>query len=163
MNRLNLLTPERGIVMLVSQIVEKQEKELKEEKWYGTKWCREKLDDELIAKMSKVMPGSEERLGYPPENKYIPKHLIEKKKPRPDGTEPALPVKISESPAIWFKQDDTFNQPFTFCELKLETTDCMYPLTPLSHVFSAIWNSCLSEALREIGYLADLAGQQSAV
>jgi hypothetical protein len=47
--------------------------------------------------------------------------------------------------------------------LKIETTDCLYPLSPLSHVFATIWNSCLSESLREIGYLAELAGQASSV
>lgn len=156
-----MLTPERGIVMFVSQIVEQQEKDLHTEKWYGTKWTKAKMDDGFIAKLRTIVPGPEERLGYPPVNKYIPKQLIEKKKPRPEGTDPALPIKISESPSVWFKQDDNFNQPFTFCELKIETTDCMYPLTPLSHVFSAIWNACLSESLREISYMAELAGQGS--
>ena len=108
-SRLNLLTPERGIVMFVSQIVEQQEKDLQTEKWYGTKWTKAKMDDGFIAKLRTIVPGPEERLGYPPVNKYIPKQLIEKKKPRPEGTDPALPIKISESPSVWFKQDDNFN------------------------------------------------------
>ena len=39
----------------------------------------------------------------------------------------------------------------------------MYPLTPLSHVFTGIWNACLSESLREISYMAELAGQGSSL
>ena len=158
MNRLKLLSPDRGITLFVSQEVEKKEKDLQIEKWYGTKWCKSKIDDDFIAKLSTILPSVGEKLDYPPVNKYIPKQLIEKKVFRPEGKDPSLPLKISENPAIWFKQDDTFNQPFTYCELKVETTDCLYPLTPLSHVFSSLWNSCLSEALREIGYLAELAG-----
>jgi secreted Zn-dependent insulinase-like peptidase len=73
MMRLNMLSPERGIVMFISQIVEKQEKELQTEKWYGTKWCKAKIDDEFVAKLKVIRPSSSENLGYPPINKYIPK------------------------------------------------------------------------------------------
>jgi hypothetical protein len=71
-SRLNLLTPERGIVMFVSQIVEQQEKDLQTERWYGTKWTKAKMDDDFIAKLRTIVPGPDERLGYPPVNKYIP-------------------------------------------------------------------------------------------
>ncbi len=74
-----------------------------------------------------------------------------------------MPMIISQNPVIWFKQDDTFNQPFAFVQIKIETADCLFPLTPQSQIFSSIWKSCLNESLREIGYMAQLAGQGSGV
>ena len=67
-----MMTPEKCIVMLVSQIVENQGKELKVEKWYGTKWYKEKIHDDFIAKLRNIAPTADEILNYPPENKYIP-------------------------------------------------------------------------------------------
>ena len=110
--RLDLLTPDGSIVSFISKIVEKQESELSKEKWYGTPFKKVKFEDDFIAKLRTIMP-IDEALGYPPINNFIPKSLIEKKAPRPDDSEPALPIKISENPRVWFKQDDTFNQPFT--------------------------------------------------
>jgi secreted Zn-dependent insulinase-like peptidase len=81
MRRLKLLTPERAITKFVSKAVEK-EADLRYEKWYGTPFKSEKIDDAVIANLSKIIPTSED-IGYPPENDFIPKTLIEKKQERP--------------------------------------------------------------------------------
>lgn len=49
----------------------------------------------------------------------MPENLVEKKKPRDlENTKPAYPEKISESPLLWYKQDDTFDQPYVSVNLK---------------------------------------------
>jgi secreted Zn-dependent insulinase-like peptidase len=122
-----------------------------------------KLQDEFIAHLKTINPTENEKIGYPPINKFIPEKLEEKLAARPLDSNPSLPMIISENPVIWFKQDDTFNQPFAFVQIKIDTADCLFPLTPQSQIFASIWKSCLNESLREIGYLAQLAGQGSAL
>ena len=88
----------------------------------------------------------------------MPENLVEKKKVRPDGQEPSFPVKIREDPVVWFKQDDTFNQPFVNCKIRFRTNDLQYPSTAESQIFMVLWKACLEEDLREMSYMADLAG-----
>ena len=127
-----MLTPEKSIITLVSKIVEEQEKELSKERWYGTPFVKRKLDDEFIAKLQTILPTDSEPIGYPPVNEFIPKTLIEKKRARDPDSKPECPKKIFESPIVWFKQDDSFDQPVTYCQIKMLTTDQLYPQTPLS-------------------------------
>ena len=53
------------------------------------------MDDSLLARLSTVVPGEKEQIGYPPENKFIPKILVEKKRDRAETEQPAVPVLIS--------------------------------------------------------------------
>lgn len=101
MKRLNLCTPERGIVKLVSKIVESEPGELKKERWYGTPFKSEKIPDDFIAGLSKIMPTAEFPMGYPPVNNFIPKQLIEKKRVREGDEKPSIPKQIREN--VWFK------------------------------------------------------------
>jgi hypothetical protein len=55
-SRLNLLTPDRCITIYVSKLVE-NESDLSQEKWYGTKFRKDKIKDEFIARLSKIMPS----------------------------------------------------------------------------------------------------------
>lgn len=98
------------------------------EKWYGTPFTKVKIADDFLAKLRTILPSPTEKIGYPPENLFIPTKLDIKKRPRIlDQEEPTLPSRICSSPLVWFKQDDTFEQPFTFCDIKIETTDLLYP------------------------------------
>lgn len=65
------------------------------------------------------MPEAHHKLGYPPENTFIPENPIEKKKPRADDEKPAPPTLISNTPKVWFKQDDSFDHPFIKLHLKI--------------------------------------------
>jgi len=51
-----LLTPDRCITIYVSKLVE-NESDLSQEKWYGTKFRKDKIKDEFIARLSKIMPS----------------------------------------------------------------------------------------------------------
>lgn len=89
------------------------------------------MDSEFIQHLSKVLPGDGVQLGYPPANDFIPKQdLIAKKKDRTDADSASVPSLLTNnnsSTKIWFKQDDTFNQPVVSCKLLLKTLDNGYP------------------------------------
>lgn len=160
MKRINLLTPQRCITKYISKQVETTTEEgmLKHEQHYGTPFTKEKMDDEFLAKLEKVTPESiGAAIGIPPENKFIPKNLAERKAVTDEPLK-APKLILNTSTKVWFKQDDTFNLPLTFVQLKIETTDLLYPLTTISQAFTVLWKSCLFESLRELNYMANLAG-----
>lgn len=74
--------------------------------------------------------------------------------------DPANPVIISKSDnfEVWFKQDDTFEQPFVIIEGKVLTNDCDIALKLESQILSQLWNYMLEESMREMNYMAELAG-----
>jgi len=59
---------------------------------------------------------------------------------------------------LFFKQDDQFDQPFIEMRCKLFTTDCEFPMSTQSLIFSMMWVNMLNESLREMNYMASLAG-----
>jgi len=66
------------------------------------------------------IPNQDENLSHPPPNLFVPKDdLIEKKLPTPE--KPATPELIRQDPSseIWFKQDDSFPQPFIWAKVKV--------------------------------------------
>lgn len=156
--RIDLLRPERSVVVFVSKGV--QQEGLMKEKWYGTQFRKEKLSDDFLANLEKTLPTANEPMGYPPANHLIPTELTEKRQARAPEAPPSYPRKlVSPTPStVWFKQDDQFAQPLTYAFLKIETGDLLYPLTPVSQAFSFLWKSCLFEHLREESYMASLAG-----
>lgn len=53
---------------------------------------------------------------------------------------PGVPKLISEDNLhLWFKQDDTFDQPFVLLIGKIYTNDSGYPLTTKSIVLANLW------------------------
>lgn len=104
------------------------------------------------------MPGEGEKLSHPPPNLFVPREdLIEKKLPTPET--PAKPKLIKQEPSseIWFKQDDSFPQPFIWAKVKVSTTDCDFPATNSSQWFVTMWESMLKESTRELTYMAQEA------
>ncbi|CDW84143.1 insulin-degrading enzyme [Stylonychia lemnae] len=157
--RMNLLTPQNSFVIFQSKKNEKEDSVLLKEKWYGTPYSIEKIPDDTISYLAKVLPSLEVNLGLPPRNEFIPQQLNEIKILRDlENTKPAFPMKISENPQVWFKQDDTFDQPFLQVNMKLQTYDCAYPVTALSQMFIVLWKACLLEFNRELSYMGSLAG-----
>jgi secreted Zn-dependent insulinase-like peptidase len=105
-----------------------------------------------------------EVLGYPPPNDFIPNKdpVINKL----DLEEPANPTLIRgkteeeelAQSKVWFKQDDSFNQPFVWARVRLLTTDCDFSRTPKSLIFFSLWNHLMKECMREENYMSGLAG-----
>lgn len=65
------------------------------------------------------------------------------KLPREDADKPGVPRKIkignNENFELWFKQDDTFEQPFVWINMKIKTIDGGYPYTLESGLYSMLW------------------------
>lgn len=108
------------------------------------------------------MPEERMKLGNAPKNVFMPKaeNLKCMKIKREEGSKPGIPEKISTENnfEIWFKQDDSFDQPFVSIEGEIQTGDCGFPLKTESRVMSSFWRFCFDEHMREISYMADLAG-----
>lgn len=65
--RLDMLVPENSYTIFLSKIVANdQEVEFKKEKYYGTPYTIEKIDEETIIKLKQILPDAETKLGYPP-------------------------------------------------------------------------------------------------
>eukprot|EP00347_Sterkiella_histriomuscorum_P004511 403360183 len=158
-SRLELMTPQNCFVIFQSKKNEKEGDKLQKEKWYGTPYTIEKIEDQILGELAKKLPDPSMKLGYPPQNEFLPSVLTEMKIPRDiENTKPAPPQKLSDSPLLWYKQDDTFDQPYVSVNLKFQTIDCQYPSSALSQIFISMWRSCLNEHLRELTYMGQLAG-----
>ena len=98
------------------------------------------------------------KLGHAPPNKFMPN--AENLKNMKLDRENAKPVIISKSDnfEVWYKQDDSFEQPFVFIEGKVMTNDCDFPIKIESQLLTQLWKCMLMESLREMGYMAELAG-----
>ena len=103
-------------------------------------------------------------LDLPLENDFMPKreNLKYIKIPREPDSKPGVPKQIrsfiTDSADIWFKQDDSFDQPFIYFYVRITTRDCGFPSDISSWVLTDIWTQMLDEAFRETEYQASLAG-----
>ena len=106
------------------------------------------------------MPLEDESLDLTPENIFVPKQSpVCKKAEKPEGgDEPGFPKLImgseNDESQVWFKQDDSFNQPLVMCNLKIYSTDNDHPFNRESKIFIALWSQMLNEHTRELKYTA---------
>ena len=118
--RLDKLTPDNCFVTFISKTVEKEENiKLEKEYYYGTPFAVQKLSSDALLKLNSILPEEGINLGNCPPNPYIPQNLIEKKAELKEDGKPAFPVQIEQNPVIWFKQDDSFDQPLIYCSAKI--------------------------------------------
>ena len=102
---LDLLTLDNLNVYFISNSFEKECNLT--EKWYGTKYCKEKLN---ITEEEIISYKCEHFLDYPPENKFIPKNFDIFPTPENIGK---YPEKIIDNKncEVWFLQDIIFKKP----------------------------------------------------
>lgn len=122
--RMSLLTPQNSFTVFQSKQNEKTEQQLLVEKWYGSKYSFEKMSDDLIKELQLIMPDNLTQIGHPPVNKYMPYNLVQKKAEKGEEAKSSLPKLICKEPKVWFKQDDTFDQPFIMAKFKIRLNDC---------------------------------------
>jgi len=114
--------------------------------------------------LEKTMPEETMTLDFPPPNPFMPRKENLKciKAERANEGEPGIPELISKeedkSLQIWYKQDDSFEQPFIYVNMRILTKDCGFPTDPKALILSTIWESMMVEHFREIGYMASLGG-----
>ena len=94
---LELMNPWNSFVILRTKNIENEVGlDFKIEKWYDTRYAKTKFNQEFLLRIGTVLPDSTHNLGFPPENTFMPKELINKKKERSEDSNPDFPSKISE-------------------------------------------------------------------
>ena len=167
--RLSLLVPENMYVTMQSKIFEKERaanpEAFKKERWYSKHFAIEQMSAQQMENLKKVMPLEGMKLGNAPPNQFMPKleELVTCKQERKDPDTPGIPVMIAQNDSheLWFKQDDSFDQPFVVIHGKIITNDCNFPLTTESMMYTMLWEKMYSEHIREIQYCAEQAGIDS--
>ncbi|XP_043497973.1 insulin-degrading enzyme isoform X2 [Polistes fuscatus] len=123
------------------------------EKWYGTKFKKEKISLGLIERWQKCLPNSD--LALPAENEFIPSIFDLKELPADSNK---YPVIIEDTPLlrVWFKQDDEYLVPKANIILNF--------VSPIVYLDPVNYNSCLMyvrllrDSLAEYAYDAQLTG-----
>lgn len=114
---LSLLTPDNMFCMYMSpKLNEEKEKNpdlYQKEYWYSTYFKKENFAEEFKERLTTILPPDDMALGVPTPNHFMPspENL---KCLKLDLESPAVPKLISEEPEVWFKQDDSFNQPIIY-------------------------------------------------
>lgn len=171
--RLALLTPENMFAVLFSQAVKKEyeahPEKFTREYFYQKDFTVEEISEEHAirlreADVAQVYPDHAKRnikLGNAPPNKFMPSpdNLKSTKKERDASGKPGIPKLIeNDKYALWFKQDDTFDQPIVKMICKIYTNDGGYPQTLRHLVLAKLWKKMLKQFVNEVSYMAQCAG-----
>lgn len=117
--------------------------------------AEEKLDEWAI-----TLPRANEKLAHPLANKFVPKTILQAKKIQRDPElPPSKPVMLRGENAnesnVWFKQDDTFDQPYVWAKVQLISTDAGFPENRAAKTFIVAWIEMFKEQCRELNYTAE--------
>lgn len=177
-DRIRLLDPEQMFVAHWSPSFQKELEanpdDFKKEYFYSKHFTVKMISDDEIKKLREastksVYPDrdeSEVKLGNPPENKFMPspENIKSMKVDRPADGKAALPKCIKEEGYnIWFKQDDTFDQPLVKIACFMYTRDGGYPDSLRSILLAKLWKKCLKQHVNDMADMAFQAGIKSNV
>ena len=141
------------------------EEGLKTEPIYGTQYKIEPFDMHKLFVWSCTYPRPTEKIGQPPKNTFLPTKPLESmrvkvpKVEKPGKPEFILGTNIDES-NVWFKRDDTFDQPYVWAKIALLSKDHGFPKNKAISAFIEMWIKMLDEDIRELSYVAHLSGIQ---
>ncbi|XP_045108140.1 insulin-degrading enzyme-like isoform X1 [Portunus trituberculatus] len=145
------LTPESIRIAVVGKALE--EKVTCTEKWYGTCYKMECVEEELLQRWRDA--GYNDLLQLPSRNEFVPTNFDLYNDPQETNR---LPEMISQTPfaRVWFKQDDEYKLPkaVVFTELFSPVAYLDPHHTNQLHIFAQLFR----DALTEYTYAADLAG-----
>lgn len=127
------------------------------EEWYGTKYSKEKIPENLA---NAFINGSRTKyshiLDYPPQNKFIAtKFELKALDPQNNKKYPQL-LEKNETHEVWFKQDNVFLLPKAIIYLQLYLKKDFLPNADYA-VISEIWKNLIQNELQEIIYMASEA------
>jgi hypothetical protein len=132
MNRLNLLTADNMYAIFHSKslkaVKDKNPSEWKVDHYYSKSYLLEKLSDEKIKSLNQAQKPAAAKLGYPPENKFMPKSLQSMKSYKTLYKTPAQ-ISNTNNSQIYYKQDENYASPMAGIRCKIVTTDLNYPKT----------------------------------
>lgn len=145
-----LCDPKNLLVFLRSKSFEGKLKDM--EYWYKTPYETEKINEALLGRILKPdAPISDKKLDLPPMNNLIPDDfkILSKR--------PTLIATYADSD-LWFFKDEKFNKPKAKVGMRLYTKDCGFSgKSAEANMFVHVWDSVLTEYLREFLYAAEMA------
>ena len=149
---LDMLTLDNLNIYFSSKIFEKECNLT--EKYYGTKYCKEKLKiDEKEIDSYKC----EHIFDYPPENDFIPKKFDLLPPPEKIGKYPEK-IKDNKNMEIWYLQDVIFNIPRTYLIVQFLTPDGICDFSEVkTRVVAILLNKIINVELGEFLYTAKSA------
>lgn len=125
------------------------------EKWYGTKYKYENIDKNIIDDLNKFNPNTDKicnhNLGFPQQNKFIPKNL-ELNKSLIKLDYPKLLLKENNC-ELWYKPDLKFLKPKAniYCQIYLDKSI----LTFVEYESIAYtWNLVVKTKMKDLSYMA---------
>jgi insulysin len=153
---LDCLKPDNWRLTLVSQ----EGNFDKKEKWYGTEYRMEKVDEELQETVRKAIKSSSsdvpESLHLPHKNEFIPTRLtVEKKEVAEPAKHPVL-IRNKDGVRTWWKKDDRFWVPKGSVVLALRNP--LLAVTAANYVKAALFSQLVKDELTEYAYDAEISG-----
>lgn len=161
--RIGMLSAEKMITVVTSKRfegdLEANPEKFKTEKWYQRKFAVEDMSEDFMEKLDNAVPGKSFDLDYPPKNEFIP-NLEDLQNLKVERKEKQTPKLILDKPGtkLFFKQDDTFDQPLIYASANVYVEDAGYPKTTMGYVYAIMWNQMFYGSMREDNYMASLAG-----
>lgn len=136
------------------------------EKWYETKFTKEKINEEFLKQHQSFKYVKEEKvcnhiLDYPPENVFIPKSLEQHPECELDRTPHPEKLVDENGIVVWYKRDYTFNLPkaIVICQIYLNKHGIGKSWVEYE-ALAYVWNSIIENELKEISYMASEANLQ---
>ncbi|XP_046427439.1 insulin-degrading enzyme isoform X1 [Neodiprion fabricii] len=148
---LGYLTPENVRISVVAQQYEDIANE--KETWYGTRYMKEKIPNDIIEKWRNAGLNSDLRL--PAKNEFIPANF-ELKPQEPDANKFPVIIEDTALMRVWFKQDDEFLLPKA--NLSFDFVSPLAYMDPVSCNLAYMFVQLFCDSLNEYAYAADLAG-----
>lgn len=123
------------------------------EKWYGTKFKKEKIPQDIINKW--INAGLNTDLKLPPRNEFIPEKFDLKPL---ESNITKFPMIVEDTPLLrlWFKQDDEFFVPKA--NLFINFVSPVAFMDPFNSNSTYMFELLFRDALNEYAYAADIAG-----
>lgn len=166
--RIEMFTPEKMIAVLSSKQfesdLEANPERYQTEKWYQRKFAVDDMSKDFLKKLNDAVPEKSFDLDYPPKNEFIP-NLEDLHNLKVTRKEKQTPKLILEKPGtkLFFKQDDTFDQPLIYASASIYVQDAGYPKTTMGYIYASLWNDMFYGYMREDNYMASLAGIQTSI
>ncbi|KAL0124001.1 hypothetical protein PUN28_006072 [Cardiocondyla obscurior] len=146
------LTPENIRIHVVAKVYESIANET--EKWYGTRYKKEKISKETIDKWNSA--GNNDDLKLPCKNEFIASVFDIKPQTKVDK----FPIILEDTPFVrlWYKKDDEFLVPRA--RMIFDFVSPFAYIDPLSCNLTHMFVQLFRDSLNEYAYAADLAGLQ---
>lgn len=127
------------------------------EQWYGTRYKKNKISNNLVNKW--IKPGVNLELKLPLKNEFIPTSFDIKADAK-NATIDKYPVIIKENPLmrVWFKQDDEFRLPKAGLAIKIDSP--FFVMDAIGINMTKLYVAICNDLLSDCSYYANLAGSK---